>query len=96
VTYTQELACLARRAARLECYIDITEPEPACGDNAGPFALRCAWTGYDAHVSGVNLELLREQIAQIEAEYREADRLGITAAELYEQNHDGQPDRPAA
>ena len=66
--YNSRLVYLARCAGRLGLYIDLCQPDPALGDGAGPFALRCAETGYDAHVAGVSAKLLSEQLDQITKE----------------------------
>jgi hypothetical protein len=67
--YTQELARLAARAAMFGMFIDLTEPnEDLAPEHAGPFALREPRGGYDMHVPGVSIELLKEQLDQIEGE----------------------------
>jgi hypothetical protein len=40
--YTEELAQLARQAARLHMFIDLTEPDHDLGLFSGPFVLRHA------------------------------------------------------
>jgi hypothetical protein len=69
--YTRRLIKLARRAARVGCYIDVEDTEP--GD-AGPYVLRCCETGYDAHESGCDLQMIDEAILQIELEEQLMDK----------------------
>jgi hypothetical protein len=63
------LADLMQRAAALGLFIATDEPaEESLAEFGGPFALRCAKSGYDVHLGGVGLELLAAQIEQIENE----------------------------